>query len=120
MHIAHQTPVACSSCGGQYPDLQHVDFDAAWDGPVLSDDRGNHYPVDDLIVCEQCVRAAVALLPGQDTRDGEIVDLKDRLNRAIDYGVRLQDAMSKLQSALDVRPPETVRSTRRQAQRKAA
>jgi hypothetical protein len=29
-------PTMCSACFGQYPDRNHVDFEAAWDGPVIN------------------------------------------------------------------------------------
>jgi hypothetical protein len=57
MRIAHTPPVACASCFAQYPDKVHVDFESTWDGPVINND-GTNYSVDDLVICEDCMRAA--------------------------------------------------------------
>lgn len=50
----------CSACL-QSKTVPHVDFDAVFDGPVL-DMGGNPVSVDDLVVCQDCVRDAVTAL----------------------------------------------------------
>lgn len=60
MRLAESTPILCSSCYGQYPDRRHVDFEAAWDGPVVGSEF--KMSVDDLILCEDCVRQAAKLI----------------------------------------------------------
>lgn len=77
MNKIHLTdpPFACSSCGGQYVERQHVDFGAAWDGPMIpSEHIAGHQPVsiDDLILCDECVRAAARLI-GMEDRDDETI-----------------------------------------------
>jgi hypothetical protein len=62
-----ENPPACASCGGQYPDRRHVDFGSAWDGPVLNQlevavQGATPMTVDDLKVCESCVREAMHVL----------------------------------------------------------
>jgi hypothetical protein len=53
-------PAACASCFGQYPDRRHVDFGAAYDGPFLRGEvtGGPTVSIDDLIICEDCLRIA--------------------------------------------------------------
>ena len=48
---------ACSACYNA-SDHRHVDMNAAFDGPVLS----NGMVIDDLILCEPCVKNAVDAL----------------------------------------------------------
>ena len=61
MRIANPNPVYCSSCFSQKPHDVHVDFEVAWDGPVISED-GLRMTIDDLICCRDCVVAAAALV----------------------------------------------------------
>jgi hypothetical protein len=61
--IADPPPVVCSSCGSQHVNLAHVDFGAAWDGPVVDlPETTIPHVVDDLIVCEQCLAEAFRVL----------------------------------------------------------
>lgn len=57
MKIADPNPVYCSSCFNQNPKAVHVDFEVAWDGPVINTD-GLRVPIDDLYVCESCLESA--------------------------------------------------------------
>lgn len=97
-------PTACASCWGQYTDRQHVDFGASYDGPVVDGESGiaNHTTVaiDDLIICDECLSAAAALLgltrdEDQAARtaelEAEVDDLRQRLLGAMDY-IEKQDA----------------------------
>ncbi len=64
-------PVACAACGGQYIDRRHVDFGSAWDGPVINQlevavNGAIAMAIDDLIVCENCVRNAAEVLKMDD------------------------------------------------------
>lgn len=54
----------CSACFQQQPGVTHVDFDAAWDGPVLADATGEPitHTIDELAICENCMEAAAKLL----------------------------------------------------------
>jgi hypothetical protein len=65
LKIALTTPAACASCFGQYPDRTHIDFEAAYDGPVINSDDNIKMPVDDLIVCDECLQQAARLLPNE-------------------------------------------------------
>ena len=62
MKLAAISPSRCSSCHGQYPERQHVDFDAYWDGPVIDENNGMKQAIDDLIICEDCLKAAATLI----------------------------------------------------------
>lgn len=57
MKIANPNPPYCSSCFGQKPTLVHVDFESYWDGPII-DGAGFKQPIDDLIICADCLKAA--------------------------------------------------------------
>ena len=57
MRISDPNPSHCSSCYGQYPQRRHIDFEAAYDGPVINTD-GLRQSIDDLIICEDCMESA--------------------------------------------------------------
>lgn len=100
----------CSACFQQHPEKVHVDFEVAWDGPhfpegsLMTDDgKVNHLPVqiDDLILCEDCVRSALMLVP--DPRDEVVQAAQARVvaaERALAGQVNLS---AKLTDALDVK-----------------
>jgi hypothetical protein len=77
LKIALTTPAACASCFGQYPDRTHIDFEAAYDGPVINSDDNIKMPVDDLIICEDCLQEAFRLIP--DERTERIAELEREL-----------------------------------------
>jgi hypothetical protein len=87
------------SCGGQYPDRRHVDFGSAGDyGMVPSQNvaGGKMVSVDDLVVCDECLTAAAAVLGLGDTTEAE--QRIDRLNeRLTDTGQRLGKALDALE-----------------------
>jgi hypothetical protein len=58
MKIAESTPTHCASCFGQYPERIYVDFESAWDGPIIDDSNGMKISIDDLYICEDCLIAA--------------------------------------------------------------
>jgi hypothetical protein len=84
VRVTEHAPVACASCGGQYTDRRHVDFGSAWDGPVV-----NSYDViakgvvnqqiDDLIVCESCIREAAEALKMDDVKAPAIEKLQNQV-----------------------------------------
>jgi hypothetical protein len=111
--FAETPPAMCSGCFGQYPDRQHIDFESSWDGPVVEGgamgENGqviSRIPVsiDELILCEDCVREGASLLglseentAKLDQLRAEIIDLKAR-NKGLDTYV------NKLEQAVRVRP----------------
>jgi hypothetical protein len=54
-------PPFCSSCFNRPDESQWVDFEAAYDGPVIPGTPAN-VPLDDLILCENCVKEAARLV----------------------------------------------------------
>jgi hypothetical protein len=67
IHVTEHPPFVCSSCGCQHIDSRHVDFGAAWDGPVLEvPESTNKHAVDDLIICERCLRESYVALAFDD------------------------------------------------------
>lgn len=65
--LAESRPPFCASCF-QHPDGRSVDFEAAYDGPVIPG-TPEPVPVDDLILCEECLAEAFALLDPQNMRE---------------------------------------------------
>ena len=86
IHIVHPAPPHCSSCYQQKPDQRHVDFEAAWDGPVLPALDGAvgviGHSIDDLILCEDCIRIAAGLIGYQDVTD--LIKARARLEETRD------------------------------------
>jgi len=59
MHVSERTE-HCAACYGQYTDRRYVDFEAAYDGPVL--DGAIKVAIDDLVICEHCLQAAAKMI----------------------------------------------------------
>lgn len=119
IRLAERPPVACSSCNGQYTDRRHVDFGAAYDGPVLpsgAETRGVvGIAVDDLIVCDECLTAAARLIGMEDaTQSREAMDaltaraeeMSERLAGAIAYINRLEQANAQRDELAAVLKPK--------------
>lgn len=66
--LAEVRPPYCASCF-QHPEgeTRSVDFEAAYDGPVIPG-TPEPVPVDDLIICEKCLLEAFVLLDPQNQR----------------------------------------------------
>jgi len=83
--LADGAPPFCSSCYAQYADKRYVDFEAAYDGPVLNTDNPNvggavKAQIDDLVLCEDCIQEAV-----------EILALHSEVKRQLDAALRALD-----------------------------
>lgn len=65
--IANPQPPYCASCF-QKPEGRCVDFEAAYDGPVVPG-TPEPVPVDDLIICESCLGEAFALIDPKGLHD---------------------------------------------------
>lgn len=108
IHLAETPPVACASCYGQYPDLRHVDFGAAFDGPVLNQtdvlvSGMTNVQIDDLIICEECLRAAAALIGlAEHDQMRELLDdmraRNDELAERLEGALALIDAKEKTEA----------------------
>lgn len=64
-------PAYCASCFQQEP-VRYVDFEAAFDGPVLP--GAIPVAIDDLILCENCLKEAFSILDPQG-KDETIAEL---------------------------------------------
>jgi hypothetical protein len=85
MKIAESPPAYCSACHGQYPERQHVDFEAYWDGPVFEtgpEDNTIKVAIDDLILCENCMDTAAMLLGY--VKKKEIIKENYQLGKAVE------------------------------------
>lgn len=71
--LADPQPPYCASCFNK-PEGRCVDFDAAYDGPVVPG-TPEPVPVDDLIICEACLLEAFVLLDPQNQHEA-IEELK--------------------------------------------
>lgn len=94
--LAAKTPVACAACFGQYPKRLHVDFRAAIDGPQVGDGpRAPH--VSWVVICENCLRAGVSLLPeeqaAKEAAEQRIAALEDQLHNTQAFADKLEDAL---------------------------
>ena len=67
--IAPVAPAFCSVCFQAGGEKTYVDFSAAWDGPVLTLEDGRKQPIDDLIICSECLTDAFNLLDPQGLKE---------------------------------------------------
>jgi hypothetical protein len=106
-------PAYCSSCFGQKTELRHVDFDAAWDGPVIDPGNGIKQVIDDLIICEHCLAEAASLLGyGQDELlrarvdrlEEDLVAARRQRAEAIKYSQQLEQTIALRPERMPVPP----------------
>lgn len=104
MKLADTAPAFCAACYGQKPDERHVDFEAAFDGHVVkpAGDGYDAVAVDDLVLCEPCLRAAFELLPDLEAagREEALRERVRELERAVD---RSENARARMREALNAR-----------------
>lgn len=118
--IADPKPPYCAACFS-FPEGRCVDFEAAYDGPVIPGSPA-HVPVDDLIICEGCLGEAFSLLDPQglhetiaeltqmvqdqqdqlDSKDRAIQGFRKSTNELIDHPVASLPGKPKLEGV----PPE--------------
>lgn len=107
--LASPPPSACAACFGQYPDRRHVDFEAAYDGPVL--EGAARVAIDDLIVCENCLADGARILgwvPDQEARE-QLAALRVRAAEAEARNEGQAAYIRKLEDALAARPAPATR-----------
>jgi hypothetical protein len=79
--IAQPAPPHCSGCYQQKPQETHVDFGAAYDGPVVPALAGSvgvvGHSIDELVLCSTCIRTAAALIGLHD--QGPLIAERDQL-----------------------------------------
>lgn len=93
MRLAETVPVACAGCFDQKVRARHVDFESAWDGPMVNEDL--RQAIDDLILCEDCIRQAGKLVGIGDVEQANALE-EEALERAEQATARAQEAESKL------------------------
>jgi hypothetical protein len=114
--IASRTPNACAACYSQYPDRIHVDYASALEGRLVdpSAPRGGH--VDWVIICENCLRAGVALLPEDKSKteafEQRIADLEEQLTQTQAYADRVEDALAARPATRAAKPKTAPRKNR--------
>jgi hypothetical protein len=111
IRLAEVAPPACASCSGQYVERRHVDFGAAFDGPTFpapeSIAGGKVMTVDDLVVCEECIKAAARLLESAISDLNEINgELSEKLAGAMAYVQQLEAEREGRQRLVDVLRPK--------------
>lgn len=117
-----QVPQCCSACGNQAPaeqEVRYVDFDAACDRGY-GNAEAHQIALDDLILCEGCIRTAALMVDMVD--GGELAAQFDSLQRR--YGVeqrradKAENYASMLEAAMDERPVAVSAPRRRGRPRK--
>lgn len=111
MKLCEVPPSHCAACFGQYTDRRHVDLEASYDGPAYPDGvmtdqgmvRNLTVAIDDLILCEDCLRDAGRLvdlgnveeLNGQlEQKDEQLENLRARLAESEQYADRLEQSVA--------------------------
>ena len=110
IHIAEPAPPHCSGCFQQKPEQTHVDFGAAYDGPVVPALEGSvgvvGHVIEDLILCEDCLGTAAALVglgnAAALTAERDQLEAGNRELRAQLAGFK--DYTAKLEAALAAKP----------------
>jgi hypothetical protein len=96
-------PQRCSACFNQQPALRHVDFDAACDRGY-GQEEAVKVVMDDLILCESCVKEGARLIGMTDSHELHTrldalehqVDVERKLRRqAQNYADTMEDALTK-------------------------
>ena len=98
-------PIHCAACYAQQPGLRHVDFDAAADRGYAGE--GEHkIPVDDIIVCENCVKRAGELVGMVDAeqRALKIIELETKLVSEKKAHAQSKQYAERLELAFESRP----------------
>lgn len=107
IRLAEPAPPHCSGCFQQKPQQPHVDFGAAYDGPTVPALENTvgvvGHTIDDLILCEDCLRTAAGLIglcdPGavvaeRDQLEASLGELHLRIRGLEDYNAKLQQAVA--------------------------
>jgi hypothetical protein len=111
---AANMPIYCSACFGQNSDARHIDFDAACDRGYGDRDDGLKVSMDDLILCEDCVKSGAVLLGMMDTEafqarlaslEHRLEEEKRRADKATEYADRMEQALSHRPQELKVQRP---------------
>lgn len=99
------TPIYCSACFNQDPSRRHVDFDAASDRGY-GNAEATKVVMDDLILCEECLRRGAELVGMADAAESQakIDSLEAKLASERRENQKLQRYAENLELAFDARP----------------
>lgn len=118
--LAHEvratgTPVYCSACFAQDPSKLHVDLDAACDRGYGDRDDGLKIAMDDLVLCESCVRSAGVIVGMRDATEleQELEGLRKLHRQEKDRGDSLEHYLDQLEGAFASRPEPIIAPRRR-------
>lgn len=105
MKLSDTPPAYCASCFNQDPQALHVDMEAYFDGPVpvAKKDGYDAVAIDDLILCEGCVREAASLLPEYVPAQAELEVLKGDYQALFDFARKLQETNSEMAETISLR-----------------
>jgi hypothetical protein len=97
-------PIYCSACFNSQ-DLRHVDFDAACDRGYANDEAVQ-VTMDDLILCENCVREGARLLGMTDEQElhDKVEDLEAKLDATAKALRQARNYADTLEHAIGERP----------------
>lgn len=107
IHLVDIAPPHCSACFQAKPQSPHVDFGAAWDGPVIGEGVTQHV-IDDLVICKTClIDAGRQIGLGDVERVTEELRNAERENDGLMEQVRgLKAYIASLEEVRDNRPNE--------------
>jgi hypothetical protein len=102
MKIANPTPAYCACCFTQKIGTRHIDFEAYFDGPVIDPGNGMKQTIDDLILCEDCVRTAAKFIGMVDNEEAneELAKLRAEVNQLRALRARNAQKLSRIEKAL--------------------
>ena len=92
----NDAPMVCSVClqppMAFNPRPEFVDFESAYDGPVIDDPNadGVHVYVDKIVVCEHCVKTAARLL-GLDNVERHVAEKEALVERTVELEHEIAD-----------------------------
>lgn len=104
MRISPTPPRKCTGCYSTKRDQVHVDFESAFDGPLIDPERPRSGHIEWLALCQDCVERAYALLPDQ--RD-VLAGLKDQLASVTRELEAERNYSSRMEDTLQHRPQKT-------------
>jgi len=108
-----EMPIYCSACGCQDREKRHVDFDAACDRGY-GVDQAVPISMDDLIICETCLRSAAGLVGMIDDAEPlekiavlerRLAEEKKRADKAAAYAERMEQALAARPAPVKVSRP---------------
>lgn len=103
----------CSSCYTVQSRLEYVDFDSDWEGPLIARETSlgaalDPLPVDDLILCEDCVRTAAKLFGMSSSEDASrVVELEAEVIELRLARVESERRLAAIEKAFEGRPKKT-------------